>query len=317
MKILVTGFTGKVGRQVANYLHDKDISMICAVRDVEKTQAELVDLYEYVTLDFSDSTTFDEALENVDRIFLMYPPGQNLQFEIFLEKAKEKGIKHITYLSLKDVQFMPFIHHYKMEKLIESSKIPYTFVRAGYFMQNLNDFLCREIKERQRIFVPAGKGKTSFVDTRDLAEISAMSLLDEAKHKNQTYVITGNEALNFFDVAKIMTEILGVKIEYTNPSVKEFKEYMKEIGEDKGFINVVMGIHMPTKFGLAKGIRHDYEKLTGEKPTNIKKYVEDFKENWIQEQLQRIYEEGHMKVSLADIFSLRQIGTDDLSATVQ
>ncbi|GAQ18480.1 NmrA family protein [Oceanobacillus picturae] len=281
MKILVTGFTGKVGLQVANYLMYKDISMVCAVRSVEKAQATFGGAYEYVNLDFSDSSTFDEALENVDRIFLMYPPGQNLQFDIFLEKAKDKGIKHITYLSLKDVQFMPFIHHYKMEKLIKSSGIPYTFVRAGYFMQNLNDFLCKEIKERQRIFVPAGKGETSFVDTRDLAEISSLSLIDEAKHKNQIYVITGNEAINFFEVANIMTEILGVKIEYTNPSVKEFKEYMIKIGEEKGFVNVVVGIHMPTKFGLAKGIKHDYEKITGKKPTNIKKYVEDFKEYWI------------------------------------
>ncbi|MYL56656.1 NAD(P)H-binding protein [Virgibacillus halodenitrificans] len=281
MKILVTGFTGKVGLQVANYLMDKDIPMVCAVRNVEKAQAKFGGAYKYVNLDFSDSSTFDEALENVDRIFLMYPPGQNLQFDIFLEKAKDKGIKHITYLSLKDVQFMPFIHHYKMEKLIKSSEIPYTFVRAGYFMQNLNDFLCKEIKERQRIFVPAGKGKTSFIDTRDLAKISSLSLIDEVKHKNQIYVITGDEAINFFDVAKIMTEILGVKIEYTNPSVKEFKEYMSKIGQDKGFVNVVVGIHMPTKFGLAKGIKHDYEKLTGKKPTNIKKYIEDFKEFWV------------------------------------
>lgn len=255
--------------------------MVCAVRNVEKAKAKFGDAYEYVNLDFSDSSTFDGALENVDRIFLMCPPGENLLFDIFLKKAKDKGIKHITYLSLKDVQFMPFIHHYKMEKLIKNYKIPYTFVRAGYFMQNLNDFLCKEIKERQRIFVPAGKGKTSFVDTRDLAEISALSLIDEMKHQNQTYIITGNEALNFFDVAKIMTESLGVKIEYTNPSVKEFKEYMSKIGEDKGFVNVVVGVHMPTRLGFAKGIKHDYEKLTDKKPTDIKKYIEDFKENWV------------------------------------
>jgi ribosomal protein L5 len=77
-----------------------------------------------------------------------------------------------------------------------------------------------------------------------------------------------------------MTDILGVKIEYTNPSVKEFKGFMKKMGEDEGFVNVVVGVHIPTKLGLAKGIKHDYEKVTGKKPTNIRKYIEDFKENW-------------------------------------
>ncbi|TXC92818.1 SDR family oxidoreductase [Metabacillus litoralis] len=277
MKVLVTGFTGKVGSQVAKFLRSKDIPMVCGVRNVEKARDSLGDEYEYVELDFAEPSTFEGALEQVDRIFLMYTPGADLQFDIFLEMAKDKDIKHISYLSLKDVQFMPFIHHYKMEKLIKSSNIPYTFVRAGYFMQNLNDFLCKEIKERQRIFVPAGKGKTSFVETRDLAEISVLSLINTEIHKNKTYVITGNEALDFYDVAKIMTDVLNKKIEYTNPSVKEFKSVKKKLGEDEEFVNVVVGVHMPTKLGLAKGIKHDYEKVTGKKPTNIRKYVGDFK----------------------------------------
>lgn len=281
MKVLVTGFNGKVGFWVANELKNRNIPNVCAVRNVEQVKAKYGDDYEFVRLDFSLISTFDGALKGVDRIFLMYPPGQQLEFDVFLEKAKEKGIKHITYLSLKDVQFMPFIHHYKMEKRIKSSKIPYTFVRAGYFMQNLSDFLCKEIKERHHIFVPAGNGKTSFVDTRDLAEVSALSLMEEAKHRNQIYIITGNEALDFYEVAVIMTEVLGVKIEYTNPSIKEFKQYMTQSGIDEPFVNVVAGIHMPTKLGLAKGIKHDYMKVTGKNPTTVRHYIEDFKQDWL------------------------------------
>ncbi len=32
-------------------------------------------------------------------------------------------------------------------------------------------FFGSELKIRQQIYVPAGKGKTSFVDTRDIAEV--------------------------------------------------------------------------------------------------------------------------------------------------
>ncbi|SDW54597.1 Uncharacterized conserved protein YbjT, contains NAD(P)-binding and DUF2867 domains [Marinococcus luteus] len=281
MKVLVTGFTGKVGYEVAQKLMDKNIPLVCAVRNPEKAKAEFGNAYEFVKLDFSNPDTFDEALGQVDRIFLMYPPGDNLQFASFLEKARRHGIQHISYLSLKDVQFMPFIHHYKMEKLIKKSAIPYTFVRAGYFMQNLNDFMCKEIKERRRIFVPAGKGKTSFVDTRDLAEVLAEALMHPAKHRNTSYIITGREALNFYEVAEIMTDILNIDIEYANPSVKEFKEFMKKMNVDDNFINVVIGIHFPTKLGLAKGIKHDYQKVTSKEPTDIRVYIDDFKSSWI------------------------------------
>lgn len=281
MTILVTGFNGKVGFEVAERLKKDQLPITCAVRNVEKAKMKYGNSYKFVELDFSRPETFGRALAGVDRIFLMYPPGENIQFERFIRMAKEVGVQHIVYLSLKDVQYMPFIHHFKNEKLIKRYGIPYTFVRAGYFMQNLNDFLFKEIKERKRIFVPAGKGKTSFVDTRDLAEIAAISLSDIGAHRNRNYVITGDEALDFYEVADIMSEAMKVKIKYSNPSVKEFKAHMLASGVDEAFINVVVGIHFPTKLGMASGIKYDFEKVTGRKPIKMKQYIEDYKENWL------------------------------------
>ncbi|MGD6801936.1 hypothetical protein ACQCVK_21220 [Rossellomorea vietnamensis] len=86
--------------------------------------------------------------------------------------------------------------------------------------------------------------------------------------------------MDFYKVAEIMTEVLGVKIEYTNPSVKEFKEFMTETGEDESMTNVVVGVHFPTKLGLAKGIKHDFDKVTGKKPRQIAQYIEDFRGSW-------------------------------------
>jgi hypothetical protein len=63
--------------------------------------------------------------------------------------------------------------------------------------------------------------------------------------------------------------------------VKEFKEFMLQIGENEAFINVVIGIHFPTKLGLAKGITQDFEKLTHKQPISIKTYIRDYKANWI------------------------------------
>lgn len=280
MTVLVTGFTGNSGYEVAQILKSKSIPFKCAVRDVKKAVQRYGNQYEFVLMDFADPATFEQALQGVNQIFLMYPPGANLQFAAFLEQTKQMGIQHITYLSVKDVQFLPFIHHYKNEKLIRKLGVPYTFVRAGYFMQNLNDFLCEEIKERQRIFVPAGNGKTSFVDVRDLAEVVSLSFQDPQLHKNKIYTITGSEALDFSQVAEKMTHVLGKSISYTNPSAKDFKEHMVSQGKDKGFINVVVGIHFPTKLGLAKGVTSDFSKVTGKQPRKIEAYIYDFQDYW-------------------------------------
>lgn len=281
MTILVTGFSGKVGFEVARKLEEANLPFVCAVRDVPKAKAQYGDRFIFVPLDLSKPDTFAGALDGIDKLFLMYPPGENLKFARFIESAKALGVNHIVYLSLKDVQMMPFVPHYKNEKLIKKSGVPYTFLRAGYFMQNLQDFLLKEIKANQRIFVPAGKGKTSFVDARDIAEIAVLAFKNTAEFAGQKPVITGNEAWDFYDVAKMMTEELGESYTYANPTVKEFKKYMVGSGADEAFINVVVGVHFPTKLGLAGGIKLDYEKLMGKAPTTMRQYLKDHREKFL------------------------------------
>ena len=279
MSILVTGFTGNTGQEVAKKLITKGASIHCAVRNPEKAQSQYGSDFTYAELDYSRHETFDNALEGIERIFLMFPPETLFSdFHAFIRKAKEKKIRHIAYLSVKDVQFMPFIPHYKNEKEIISSGIPYTFLRAGYFMQNLNLFLLDEILHNDRIYVPAGKGKTSFTDVRDIAEIASLSLTEQDTHFGKKYALTGNQAIDFYEVAQMMTAVLGRKITYSNPTAQEFKAYMLAKGLDPKYINVVTALHMVTKIGLAKGVTDIYRKITKQKPTVTQAYLEDYKE---------------------------------------
>ncbi|WP_379126722.1 SDR family oxidoreductase [Paenibacillus sp. sgz500958] len=277
--ILVTGFTGNTGREVAKRLSAKDAEMVCAVRDPKQATLQYGNTYSYVKLDYARSETFVPALQGIDRLFLMYPPETAFEgFHGFIRTAKQQGVRHIVYLSVKDAQYMPFIPHYKNEREIRRSGIPFTFLRAGYFMQNLNLFLLDELITNDRIYVPAGKGKTSFTDIRDIAEIAARSLTEGNKHYGKKYALTGSQALDFYEVAKKMTAALGRPIHYANPSLKEFKACMLAKGLDAKYINVVAGLHLVTKIGLAGGVTNAYNTLTGEQPTVIDAYLEDYKE---------------------------------------
>lgn len=280
-KILVTGITGNVGYEVAKNLKGKQANFVCGVRNVKKATEKLGDHFNYVPLDYNQPATFPTALQGIDQIFLLFPPETNMEnFHAFLKFAKEQQIKHIVYFSVKDVQLMPFIPHFKNEKKIKKLGIPFTFIRAGYFMQNLNMFLLDEIKENNRIFITAGKGETSFVDLRDLAEIIALSLLDSEAHQNKKYTLTGEEALDFFQVANQMSEVLDREIVYSNPSSQEFKQYMKSKGLPVEFITLVDRIHFFTKIGLAKGITKEYEKITGKKPASLRQFLKDHQHLW-------------------------------------
>jgi hypothetical protein len=122
------------------------------------------------------------------------------------------------------------------------------------------------------------------VDTRDLSEVALQAFLNPEEFRYTRPVITGEKALDFYEVAEIMTAVLGEKIEYANPSVKAFKSYMVNQGEKEDFVNVVIGIHFPTKLGLAKGVTADFEKITKSKPIPLEQYVKDYQEKWLTDE---------------------------------
>jgi uncharacterized protein YbjT (DUF2867 family) len=70
--------------------------------------------------------------------------------------------------------------HGEEEKIIEDSEIPYTFLRPPAFMQNFVTQFSHTIKIQNAFYVPAGDAKTSFVDARDIAAVTAMMLANNS-----------------------------------------------------------------------------------------------------------------------------------------
>ena len=63
------------------------------------------------------------------------------------------------------VEKNPVVPHRKIEDMIRYSGIAYTFLRPGFFMQNLNTTHRDAILVRNELYMPVGKAKTSFIDT--------------------------------------------------------------------------------------------------------------------------------------------------------
>lgn len=283
-KYLITGGTGNIGKYVIDELLEMNRDIRVAVRDI--TQAEQVfkdKNVELVDFDFLDDMTFDNALEGIEGIFLMRPPNlANPEKDMFpfLHAAKEKGVKKIVFVSLLGVEKNPVVPHRKIENIIKELGINYVFLRPSFFMQNLNSNHREEIKERNELFIPAGKSKTSFIDTRDIAKAAAITLV-EKKYKNQGITLTGKTAIDYYEVADIMSRVLDRKIEYKNPGLLKFRKERIKRGTPKEFANVMMFLYLMTKIGTAKSITDDLEKIVGKEPISFEGYVIDHKKYWI------------------------------------
>jgi uncharacterized protein YbjT (DUF2867 family) len=148
----------------------------------------------------------------------------------------------------------------------------WTFLRPSFFMQNLSTTHCADIRDRDEIYVPAGRGRTNFIDAADIAEAAAVCLTTPG-HDGKAYEITGSEALTYEQVARILSEVCGRTITYSKPSAKQFKARMKEAGHSEEFVSVMASIYALAKLGMASCTTDDFEQLVGRKPITMAEWV--------------------------------------------
>lgn len=281
MKILVTGASGNVGRFVVDALIKMNETVVAAGTDTEKLVKMFGDAVEVVPFDFEKPETFSGALKDVEGVFLMRPPhlGKPEDLYPFLDAVKKVPIKRIVFLSLMGVEKNTIPPHHKIEKYIESIGVPFTHIRPGFFMQNLSGIHAHEIKERDMIFVPAGKSKTSFIDAADIGLAIATILHAPDQHTKNAYTITGPEALDYNQVAEILSQALGRKIRYARPSFLKYRhEYIKNRGLDKAYVNVTVALYFMTQMGTAKAVTNEFFELTGQPPRDFLTFARENKE---------------------------------------
>lgn len=279
--IFITGYSGNVGGAVANFLETKGLNYIAGVRTPAKYDS-IVSKAVFRRFDIADKTTYASALEGINKIFLVRPPQlTDVEgiFKPFIDYCKSINIRHIVFLSLLGVEKNPFPPHHKIEKLIKSVGIPYTFIRPSFFMQNLIEPHSKEIRENNEIYIPSGKAKISFIDTDDIGEIIALVLLDES-HFFKSYTITGNEAIDYYYVAKVMSEVLKRNIRYTHPSLLKFRKTIISNGTRKVFANVMTVLYLTTKLGMANQITNTAEQILGRKPKSIVDFIKKNQSIW-------------------------------------
>ncbi|MCM0650195.1 SDR family oxidoreductase [Clostridium swellfunianum] len=278
MKVLVTGATGNVGSSIVKELLARGENVVAATTNIEKIYKLFDNKVEPVYFDFTDNNTFNNALEAVDRVFLMRPPhlGKPEHLYPFIDAMKAHDIKLVSFLSLMGVENNTIPPHHKIEKYIEKLHLPYAHVRPGFFMQNLSGIHSVEIREKHEIFVPAGKSKTSFIDVADIGLATAILLHEPEKYKNTAHTITGLEALDYFQVADILSKAVGRKITYTKPGYLKYRNYyIKKRGLDKTYVNVTIALYFMTRMGTAKDITKDFYELTGRKPRTFEEFAKD------------------------------------------
>ncbi len=276
-KILVVGANGTVGSHLVNEL-------VKLGQQVLKATSKKVQKADEVHLNLLTQEGLDQAISQVEKIFLLSPPGPTNQHEILIpiiKKAQEKNIKKIVLMTAMGADAVDEAPFRQAEKFLEKSGLIYNIIRPNWFMQNFNSFWLQGILQDQKIYLPVADGKGSFIDARDIAS-TASKLLTTSQFDNQAFVLTGSEALNHDEVALIMSEILRKKITFQDISPESMLDGLLKAGLTKDYSEFLLMILNFFKLGYSSAITDSVERITGRKPIRFSQYVTDHKSAWLK-----------------------------------
>lgn len=287
--LLITGPSGNVGDELVEILLRKppETGWRVASRHPERMRDRVGDSAEVCRFDYFDRSTWPAALNGVDRLFLLFPlPGNKAARTAvipFVRAAEAAGCRHVVYVSVFGADRAKFIPHYKVEQALMASSMTWTMLRCSFFMQNLHRVISThgtDIVDGGELFIPAGRGLTSFIDARDAADVAALALTDPAAHRNTVHHLTGPAALSMDQVAAELTAALGFPVRYTHPSLVRFAARLRRRGVGWDTIGFMAAVYTLTRFNHNQPITDEVQRLLHRPPRTLAEFLHDCAWRW-------------------------------------
>lgn len=268
--ILVTGASSAIGKETARLLTEADIPVRCMSRNLDAAHAVApAGSAAWVTGDFGRPVSLLTALRGVDACLLLCAAGER-QVELetnFIEEARHAGIKHLVKVSAlgaaHDALFAAGRSHAEIEDRVERAGISFTHVRPHFFMQNFLRF-ADMIRGDSKFVAAMGDARISLVDAQDVGAVCA-ALLRDGVHRERRIAVTGPQALSFGEIATVMSELLGRRINYVNAPEQSIRENMTRLGRPAWVVDNVLGLQAAYRTGRWEETTQSVDAITGRK----------------------------------------------------
>jgi uncharacterized protein YbjT (DUF2867 family) len=278
-KILVTGATGTIGKEVVRALRAKNLDVRAGARTPEKLKALEALGAEVVALDYEDPASVKAAFQGVDRVFLLTPFVEDPipLVKGALQAARDAGVRFVLRMSAGGADASsPAVlarHHGEGENLVKESGIPWAIIRPTFFMDNFQNYSGQSIKGQGAVYGAAGTGKIAYVSSADVGAVAAEILANPEKHASKLYEITGAEALTEEQAVAEISRALGREIKYFNMSSKDYEAALRQWGLPGWQIDGLVLLESVKANGWASGIVSTVKDLTGREPERFPSFL--------------------------------------------
>ncbi|MBT1542151.1 SDR family oxidoreductase [Curtobacterium flaccumfaciens pv. flaccumfaciens] len=274
MTIAITGATGNIGGAVSAALAADGVPFRMLVRDAAR--APELPGTEVAVAAFADVDASRTALQGVD-VLLMVSAAEAQdrldQHRAFVTAAADAGVRHVVYTSFlgaaPDATFTLGRDHWATEQAIRESGMAFTFLRDSFYLDFVEDL----VGEDGVIRGPAGDGAMAAVARADVARVATAVLHDPDAHRDQTYELTGPEAITLAQAAAIVSEVRGRTVSYHPETLDEGYASRAQWNPEPWQADAWVSTYTAIAEGALAHVSGDVERITGRTPMSLREVL--------------------------------------------
>jgi len=299
MKLAVTGAAGPFGRGVTEYLLEHGVApadLILVTRRPEQLAARAAQGVSVRYGDFDDPDALVKAFAGGGKLLLI--SAVQVGFRIpqhtrAVRAAAAAGIEHIFYTSFLGKEpgnpSLAVVDHRGTETVLRESGLVWTALRNAQYADAMIEAAAPAALAKGRWQAATGEGRMPLIARADCIRAAAAAMLATGT-EDQTFNITGPEALTYREVCRILAECAGKSIEWVDCTPEQAYAEFDAMGIPRAAVadQSVGGIPWSSddmvsmQVGIAGGwfdvFSDDVERLTGTKPRGFRDFAFDHQE---------------------------------------
>jgi uncharacterized protein YbjT (DUF2867 family) len=287
--ILVTGAAGRlgaVGRTVTRLLLERGHPVRALVRREDDRAAALRAAgAEVVVGDLLEPTDVYRVVSGCRRVYfgLSVSAGYLEASVTMAAVAREVGVDVLVNMSQMTVSQMSIQNttpspqqrqHWLSEQALAWSGLPVVTIRPTVFLEGFfRPLTGPSVRDRGRIELPFGRGKTNPVAAADVARVVTAVLADPVPHLGRIYELTGPRSQDMHGVAREYSDALNREVTYSDIPPEDWERELKRVG-----LPEYLTRHLVTMADLNRAGRYDrmadsVERVTGQPAMSVREFV--------------------------------------------
>ena len=277
--VLVSGATGSIGGEVARLLMESGIAVRVLSRDRRRC-GSLIDLgAEVAVSDLRDPKGLADAVEGIGTVFVIPPENDVRLAERLVDAAAASGVDRIVRLSALGADDRAVSEtlraHAAGEAHLSATGVASVNLRCNSFMQNL-DWFGPQIARDNELMAYLPEASIAWVDARDIGSVAA-AVIRAPSLPDKPLEVTGGETLTLFEIAEVMSDELGRKIQIVDLQSEAFVARAVELGWAESAACEWTDIYGEEYYrdGAAGHIATTVQVYGGSPPRTIRQYVRE------------------------------------------